>query len=123
VQHYNFSISGDSLLSFLSKEYGTSNTNFEKPYITSISPDKNSSGYTYVQLCIPKTSEYIHLWIRTNEEPLHATEIIFYGISHSPDFRDSKIINRGNDYIMKELTTKKFEKLIIERLTESRANA
>lgn len=107
VKHYHFDMSGDSLLNRLV-------TNDSKLDFR-ITPT-GKSGYSYVQVFDRNNKEYIHLWIRTNQDYSTGTEIVFYGFSDSPDFKDSKIINRDYDYIFRKLTTDKFERLIIDRL-------
>ena len=86
------------------------------PFIKSIVPDQNKSGYTYVQIYSPRTEDYIHLWVSTRQDFSSGTQIVFYGISKSPTHEDSKIINRDYDYIFRKITTDKFERLIIDRL-------
>lgn len=114
VMDYPFNISGDSLLKTLKLELCEQNTNTEKPYVSSIQPDKNNSGFTYVQLHILKSNEYIHLWIRTNEK--NSTDLIFYGISNTPDFQNSRRINKDYDFIGRELIIKKIKRLVIDKL-------
>jgi hypothetical protein len=109
VKHYHFDISGDSLLNQLVTT--DSNLDFK------VTPT-DKSGYSYVQVFAHNYKEYIHLWVKTNQDFSTGTEIVFYGISNSPDFKDSKIINRDYDYIFCKLTTDKFERLIIDRLNE-----
>jgi hypothetical protein len=109
VKHYHFDISGDSLLNQLVTT--DSNLDFK------VTPT-DKSGYSYVQVFAHNYKEYIHLWVKTNQDFSTGTEIVFYGISKSPDFKDSKIINRDYDYIFCKLTTDKFERLIIDRLNE-----
>ena len=109
VKHYHFDTSGDSLLNQLV----TSDSNLD----FKVTPT-DKSGYSYVQVFAQEYKEYIHLWVRTNQDFTKGTEIVFYGISNSPDFKDSKIINRDYDYIFCKLTTDKFERLIIDRLNE-----
>jgi hypothetical protein len=116
VKYYKFDISGDSLLTVLTSEFGLTKVADDKPYITTIELD--TTDCSYVQLYYPMTNDYIHLWVRTSQRFTTGTEIIFYGISNSPDFLDSKIINRDYDYIFRKLTTDKFERLIIDRINE-----
>ena len=118
VKYYNFKISGDSLLSVLTTEFKPNQLGADKPYIQSILPDKNKSGFTYIQFYNSKTSEYIHIWIRTNQKFSSGSNIVFYGISTASNFHYCNIINRDYDYIFRKVTTDKFERLIIDRLIE-----
>lgn len=118
VKHYLYSISGDSLLTIINRDFQITNKTKDVPIISSISPDKNKSGYTYVRLYIKSANEYIHMWVRTSQKFSEGTEIIFYGISNSPDYSESRIINRDYDLISREMIVRKFERLVIHQLNK-----
>jgi hypothetical protein len=109
VKQYSFNISGDSLI----KQLLTCNNKLD----FKVTPS-DKSGYSYIQVFSHEYKEYIHMWVRTNQAFSAGTEIVFYGISNSPDFKDSKIIKRDYDFIFCKLTTDKFERLIIDKLNE-----
>jgi hypothetical protein len=109
VKYYNYKISSDSLIKQLLKCNNTLDFKVTPP---------DESGFSYIQVFSKEHNEYIHIWVRTNQEFSAGTEIIFYGISNSPDFKDSKIIKLDYDFIFCKLTTDKFERLITDRLNE-----
>ncbi len=123
VEYYSSDLSPDSLLKTLRKEFSAKNINKGNPYIYKILPDRNGSHCTYIELYTTETSEYIHLWVNTDTSWSSTATIVFYGISKSSDFNDSRIINRDYDYIFKELTTRQFERLIMNKLKQRSTNA
>lgn len=110
VECYHYDISGDSLL----RRFVMNDSNLDIQVTT-----KDQGDYTYVQVLEKNSKEFIHLWIRTSQEHWKGTEIIFYGISKSSDYNDSKIINRDYDYISRKLAIDKFERLVIDKLNKN----
>ncbi len=116
VKTYHYDISGDSLLKIITEKFGNIKSKNEKLYITSVLPDKNGSGFTYVRLCSQNTNENMHFWVRTKQESFtKGTEIIFYGISNSDDFHNTRRINT-EDYISRQLKINQFEGLVIDKI-------
>ncbi len=113
VKFYYVDITGDNLI----KQLVTYDNNLE----FDVTPTDHS-GYSKVQVFVPNSKEYIHMWVLTDPAFSSGTNIVFYGISDSPDFNESKIINRDYDYIFRKITIDKFEDLIIERVKNQKGS-
>ena len=121
VKYYHFNVTGDSLLNIIEKNFDHMTDKGECPYITSISEDKNGSGFTHVILYSEDSDENMHFWVRTKQEAnSEGTEIVFYGISKSQNFIECRQINR-EDFISRELKIVKFERRVIDLLERSKA--
>jgi hypothetical protein len=105
VEYYKYNTTSDKLLADI-LAFKQKHKQLWPPNDTNLCVD--NVGGVYIKFY--DEGNYYHVWVQN-------TTLIFGGISTTPKYEDAKLINRDLDFITRQKTINRLEKIILDNMT------